>query len=81
MNSTPRLDAVNGMGGDGKWYNGPNTLPSNNLGPNFIAKNYGPKWLNSQHGYHQIVTPFVTGKETNNKFAQGTITMSLKKTN
>jgi quercetin dioxygenase-like cupin family protein len=81
MNFTPRLDAVNGIGGDGRWYNGPNTLPGNNLGPNFIAKNYGPKWLNSQHGYYQIVMPFVTGKETDNKFAQGTITMSLKKTN
>jgi quercetin dioxygenase-like cupin family protein len=78
MDFTPRTDVVNGVGGSGNWYNGSNALPGNPLKPHFIAKNYGPKWLNSQHGYHQIVTPFVTGKETGNLFAQGTITMSLK---
>jgi quercetin dioxygenase-like cupin family protein len=78
MNFTPRADAVNGMAGHGNWYNGPNTLPGSSVPPNFIAKNHGPKWLNSQHGYFQIVTPFVTGKETDNKFGQGTITMSMK---
>jgi quercetin dioxygenase-like cupin family protein len=79
LNFTARPDAVNGIAGSGNWYNGSNTLTGNSRTPNFVAKNYGPKWLNSQHGYHQIVTPFVTGKETDNKFAQGTITMSLKK--
>jgi mannose-6-phosphate isomerase-like protein (cupin superfamily) len=81
QNFTPRADAVNGIGGSGNWYNGSNTLTGNSVSPNFIAKNYGPKWLNNEHGYYQIVTPFVTGKETDNKFAQGTITMSLKKPN
>jgi hypothetical protein len=66
------------MAGPGNWYNGPNPLPGSSVPPNFIAKNYGPKWLNSQHGYFQIVTPFATGKETDNKFGQGTITMSMK---
>jgi quercetin dioxygenase-like cupin family protein len=77
---SPRTDAMNGIAGSGNWYNGSNTLPGKAT-PNFVAKNYGPKWMNSQHGYHQIVTPFVTGKETDNKFSQGTITMSLRKAN
>ena len=81
LNFSARGDAKDGIGGSGNWYNGPNTLSGSPISPNFIAKNYGPKWLNSQHGYHQIVTPFVTGKETDNKFAQGTITMSLRSVN
>jgi len=80
-NFTPRSDVFNGVGGSGYWYNGPNYLHGSSLSPNFIAKNYGPKWLNSENGYHQIVTPLVTGKETDNKFAQGTITLSLKPVN
>jgi quercetin dioxygenase-like cupin family protein len=74
-----RPGTANEFRGSGNWYNGPNSLPGNFASPNFIAKNYGPKWLNSQHSYYQIITPFVTGKETDNKFTQGTITMSLKK--
>ncbi|KAF2667662.1 RmlC-like cupin [Microthyrium microscopicum] len=81
LNFTPRADAVNSKGGEGNWYNGPNTLPGSNANPYFIAKNYGPKYINDKHGYYQIITPLVTGKESNNQFAQGHITMDLKRGN
>ncbi|KAK3377555.1 RmlC-like cupin domain-containing protein, partial [Podospora didyma] len=78
---TPRQDAVNGKAGPGNWYDGQNILPAptgnSPLDPIWVAKNYGPKYLNSENGRYQIVTPFVTGEQTNDKFSQGTITISL----
>ncbi|GAB1315553.1 hypothetical protein MFIFM68171_05763 [Madurella fahalii] len=44
--------------------------------PIWVAKNYGPKFLNREDGRYQIITPFVTGRQTNNTFSQGTITLS-----
>jgi quercetin dioxygenase-like cupin family protein len=79
-NFTARQDAVNGIGGTGNWYDGPNALPASST-PYFIAKNYGPKYLNSEFGLYQIVTPLVTSAQSNNQFTQGTITMSPKTVN
>jgi quercetin dioxygenase-like cupin family protein len=79
-NFTARQDPVNGMGGTDNWHDGPNTLP-NSPTPYFVAKNYGPKYLNSEFGYYQIITPLVTGAQSSNRFTQGTITMSPKTAN
>ena len=73
----PRHDVVNGRAGPGNWYDGPNPLPNNMSAPIWVAKNYGPRWLNRQQaGRYQIVAPFVTGQQTNGTFSQGTITIS-----
>lgn len=84
LNFTPRRDVVNGKaGGSGRWYNGANTLPGKSpTAPIWVAKNYGPKFLVDETEIegggkrYQIVTPFVTGLETNGTFSQGTITIS-----
>ncbi|KAK3356869.1 RmlC-like cupin domain-containing protein [Lasiosphaeria hispida] len=76
LDFVPRRDVVNGRAGPGNWYDGPNSLPPNVSAPIWIAKNHGPKYLNSESGRYQIVTPFVTGQQTNNTFSQGTITLS-----
>jgi quercetin dioxygenase-like cupin family protein len=73
----PRRDVVNGKaGGAGNWYNGPNPLPADAKAPIWVAKNYGPKYLNEQGGRYQIVAPFVTGTHTNGTFSQGALTIS-----
>ncbi|KAH8894479.1 RmlC-like cupin [Thozetella sp. PMI_491] len=76
LDFVPRRDVVNGRGGAGNWYDGPNSLPPDMSAPIWVAKNYGPKYLNSEHGRYQIITPLVTRQQTNNTFSQGTITVS-----
>lgn len=76
LDFVPRRDVVNGRAGPGNWYDGPNELPKDMSAPIWVAKNYGPKWLSSEDGRHQIITPFVTGPLTNGTFSQGTITIS-----
>jgi quercetin dioxygenase-like cupin family protein len=76
LDFVPRQDVVNGRAGPGNWYDGANTLPSNMSAPIWVAKNYGPKFLNSENGRYQIINPLVTGQQTNNTFSQGTITLS-----
>ncbi|KAF2664921.1 RmlC-like cupin [Microthyrium microscopicum] len=76
----PRRDFVNGSAGSGVWHNGKNTLALNEKTPNFIAKNYGPKYLNTENGY-KVIAPLATGKQTGNNFTMGTITMSPKLAN
>jgi quercetin dioxygenase-like cupin family protein len=76
----PRRDFVNGAAGSGNWHNGKNTLAQDELTPNFIAKNYGPKYLNTENGY-KIIAPLATGKQSANKFTMGTITMSPRLSN
>lgn len=74
----PRTDMVNNKAGSGNWHNGTNNLTGSTMGPAFIAKNYGPKYLNNELGYYQLIATLVTGKESDNRFTQGTITMSPK---
>jgi mannose-6-phosphate isomerase-like protein (cupin superfamily) len=81
LNFTARQDAVDGIAGIGNWHNDSDTVADSVLAPTFIAKNYGPKYLNSEFGYYQIITPLITSAGSNNKFTQGTITMSPKLSN
>ncbi|KAK3984898.1 RmlC-like cupin [Cladorrhinum sp. PSN332] len=76
LNFVPRRDVVNGKAGPGNWYDGPNELPKDMSAPIWVARNHGPKWLNDDGGRYQVVTPFVTGQQTNGTFSQGTITVS-----
>ncbi|KAK4243500.1 RmlC-like cupin [Corynascus novoguineensis] len=66
LDFVPRRDVVNGKAGPGNWYDGQNDLPDDYSAPIWVAKNYGPKWLNSDGGRYQIVAPF----------SQGTVTIS-----
>lgn len=75
---SPRRDLVNGMAGSGNWHNGSNALAPDGYTPNFIAKNYGPKYLNTDSGFYHVIAPLATGAQTTNNFTMGTITMSPK---
>lgn len=76
LDFVPRRDVVNGKAGPGNWHDGVNELPRDMSAPIWVARNYGPKWLTEAGGRYQIVTPFVTGQQTNGTFSQGTITLS-----
>jgi quercetin dioxygenase-like cupin family protein len=72
----PRTDLVDNKAGPGNWYDGPNELPAGAEKPIWVAKNHGPRWLTDDGGRYQIVAPLVTGKQTEDMFAQGHITLS-----
>lgn len=75
-NYTPRRDFVNGSAPASDWHTGPNYLSNDSYTPYFIARDFGPKYLNSGAMY-QIIQPFVTKVESaDTNFTQGTITMS-----
>lgn len=77
----PRRDLVNGTAGDPslKWHNGNNSLSSNPTDPYYIAKGYGPKFLNRQNGY-KVIQPLLTAEQTPYKnFTVGTITLSARR--
>ncbi|KAI1868568.1 uncharacterized protein JN550_006484 [Neoarthrinium moseri] len=80
-NFVPRQDSVNGIAGSGNWHNGSNELAADEFTPNFIAKNYGPKYLNSEGGIYTIIAPLATGKQTANNLTEGTMTLSKKLAN
>ncbi|KAK2005451.1 RmlC-like cupin [Colletotrichum eremochloae] len=71
----PRRDLINGTAGTGNWHNGPNEPAQDSNTPNFIAKNYGPKYLNVDDGIYRVIAPF-TANETGVSFTMGTITIS-----
>jgi quercetin dioxygenase-like cupin family protein len=73
----PTQSFVNGAVGSGNasWHDGKNVLAQDEKTPNFVAKNYGPKYLNTENGY-KIIAPLATGKQSADKFTMGTITMS-----
>ncbi|POR31421.1 Quercetin 2,3-dioxygenase [Tolypocladium paradoxum] len=76
----PRRDFVNGTAGNRslKWHNGANTLPNDPTEPYFVAKDYGPKYLNSEDGY-KVIQPLATPEQaTGGNFSMGTIIMSPK---
>lgn len=74
---TPRRDIINGTaGGSGNWHNGTNELAADSATPNFVAKNWGPKYLNTDNGVYRLVAPMATGNQTANNFTMGTVTMS-----
>jgi quercetin dioxygenase-like cupin family protein len=73
----PRRDLINGSaGGSEPWHDGPNTLGANPVPPYFVARNYGPKFLNTDDGVYRLIAPLATGQQTGNNFSMGTITMS-----
>lgn len=74
----PRRDWVNGTAGDAdlRWHDGPNFLPDSDVLPYFVAKDYGPKYLNSESGY-KVIQPLATPDQaTGGNFSMGTIIMS-----
>lgn len=59
LDFVPRRDFANGSAPAGSWHEKSNTLATPG-DPYFVANNYGPKYLNSQHGTYQIVQPLCT---------------------
>ncbi|KAL0569360.1 hypothetical protein V5O48_012611 [Marasmius crinis-equi] len=76
LDFSPRRDLVDGIAGTGNWHDGANTLAEDAYTPNFIAKGYGPKFLNTDDGVYKVVQPLATGQQSANNFTMGTITMS-----
>jgi hypothetical protein len=78
----PRRDFVNGTAGGSKqpWHDGKNTLPDDPTTPYFVAKDYGPKYLNADNGY-KVIQPLATPTQTDGNFTMGTIIMSPKPAN
>lgn len=73
----PRRDFVNGSaGGAANWHNGSNTLAADSVTPNFIAKNWGPKYLNTDGGIYRLVSPLATGAQTADNFTMGNMVIS-----
>ncbi|KAI4718220.1 RmlC-like cupin [Aureobasidium sp. EXF-10727] len=76
LDFSPRRDLVNGSApANATWHTGKNTPATNSQTPFYVAKNQGPMYLNSEHGY-QIIAPFVASTQSSGAFAEGTITMS-----
>lgn len=78
LDFVPRRDLVNGSApSTSTWHTGDNELSSDGETPFFVAKDYGPKYLNSVHLGYQIVQPFVTPTQSGDfTFSEGTISMS-----
>lgn len=71
-----RRDLVNGSAGASNssgWHTTADAIPEVNSTPYFVAKDYGPKYLNRDFGY-QIIQPFVTPVTGDKEFTQGSIT-------
>ncbi|OHE90606.1 hypothetical protein CORC01_14090 [Colletotrichum orchidophilum] len=77
LDFNPRYDLVNGSaGGPDTWHTAPNTLAPDTVTPNFIAKNRGPKYLNTDGGVYHLIAPLATANQTANNFTMGTVTLS-----
>jgi hypothetical protein len=77
LDFNPRRDLVNGTApvGNSEWHTGANSLGTPGQ-PYFIANGYGPKYLNSQHGY-QIVQPLVSPEQAQDtNYTLSTLTIS-----
>lgn len=62
---------------DAIWHSGTNELGKDAQTPFFVAKGYGPKYLaGDKASSYAIVEPFVTSKQSDGNFTEGTITMS-----
>jgi hypothetical protein len=78
----PRRDLVNGSAGASNstgWHTTSDAIPEVNGSPYFVAKDYGPKYLNRDFGY-QIIQPFVTPVTGGKEFTQGSITSEYSST-
>ncbi|KAE8382447.1 RmlC-like cupin domain-containing protein [Aspergillus bertholletiae] len=78
----PRRDFVNGTAGEAQqpWHDGPNHPPNDPTTPYFVAKDWGPKYLNTDTGY-KVIQPLATPTHTHRNFTMGTIIMSNKLAN
>lgn len=78
LDFSPRRDLVNGSATatGSSWHDGANALAADAATPAFVAKNYGPKYLNVDDGAYRIVQPLVTATQSAGNFSMGTITMS-----
>jgi hypothetical protein len=78
--SPPMTFDANGVSGNGSsvWHNGENTLAADSATPFFMAKGYGPKYLTTttDNGSYLIIEPFITSKQSDGNFTEGTITIS-----
>ncbi|KAH8660757.1 RmlC-like cupin domain-containing protein [Tricladium varicosporioides] len=75
LDYNPRRDLINGTAPTNTtWHTGNNTLAPDSATPYFVAKDYGPKYLNSQTGY-QIIQPLVTPTQSAGNFTLSTISM------
>ena len=72
----PRRDDINGIAGSGNWHNGSNEPASDATTPFYIAKGWGPKYLNSEEGVYKIIAPLQTETTGAGNLTMGTITMS-----
>lgn len=63
-------------GGTRNWHNRSNTLSADVETPNFVAKGWGPKYLNTDGGAYCIITPLASKNQTEGAFTEGTITIS-----
>jgi quercetin dioxygenase-like cupin family protein len=62
---------------DAIWHDGTNALGKDAQTPFFVAKGYGPKYLaGDKSSSYAIVEPFVTSRQSDGNFTEGTITMS-----
>ncbi|KAH6646107.1 RmlC-like cupin domain-containing protein [Truncatella angustata] len=77
LDFNPRRDIVNGSaGGEANWHNGSNALAADEVTPNFVAKNQGPKYLNTDDGVYRLISPLATGAQTADNFTMGNIVIS-----
>ncbi|KAF3017076.1 hypothetical protein E8E14_006698 [Neopestalotiopsis sp. 37M] len=78
----PRRDMVNGSaGGAANWHNGTNELGADAATPNFVAKGWGPKYLNTDGGIYRIMSPLATGDQTAGNFTMGNMVISRMMSN
>ncbi|KAI9371147.1 quercetin 2,3-dioxygenase [Aspergillus egyptiacus] len=80
LDFNPRRDLVNGSApASTGWHTESNSLGATGS-PYFVANNYGPKYLNSQHGFYQIVQPLVAPAQAQEmNFTMSTITVSRRR--
>ncbi|WKT53680.1 RmlC-like jelly roll fold [Fusarium oxysporum f. sp. vasinfectum] len=71
-----RHDDINGIAGSGNWHNGSNEPAIDATTPFYIAKGWGPKYLNREGGVYKIIAPLQTEATSAGNLTMGTITMS-----
>lgn len=91
LDFAPSRDLVNGSysstagsgGAATGWHyaNHTDTLADDSATPYFVAKDYGPKYLNDEAGFYQIVQPLVTPVQSAGNFTVATIILSEKLSN
>ncbi|KAL3494673.1 hypothetical protein BJX62DRAFT_233964 [Aspergillus germanicus] len=58
------------------WHNGFDVLPTDSETPFYIARGWGPKYLNSAGGVYKLIAPLQTEATSAGNLTMGTITMS-----